>query len=272
MKYLIHADDFGRSKSINRSIYKLIIKKKINSVSLIICQSGYKDALGLIKKIKKKINIRLHLNLTDGVSIKNLKIYNNTFFKLLIMPYIPFYRKNMKIIEEEIIEQIKIFKKDLKLKYLSIDSHQHIHIIPWIFNIILKNKDKYNLKYVRIPNENFYYSKLYDFLNIYYLINILKYFVIKILLKFLNTKILYFAYKYKFSGILFSGINTIKSVDISIKLANKKNIKNLEILFHPGRCTKNEKKIFKTSFFNYYYSIKRKKEQYVLNKLTLVKR
>lgn len=271
MKYLLHADDFGRSKSINNSIKILIKNKKINSVSIIVGQSGYKEVLKYINlEIKKKINIRLHLNLTDGKSIKDKKNYNYSFIKLLFMPYIPFYKKKISFIKHEILEQIRIYKNDFKLKYISIDGHQHIHMIPWIFNIIYKNRSKYGVRYMRKPREHFYFSNVKDFFNLSFLVNIIKYCILKALEKYLKKKINKFTYKYTFYGILYTDMNTIKSVKESIKIANKRNFKYLEILFHPGKCSKTEKKLFSKSFYKYYFSQQRTKEQNILNKLNLI--
>lgn len=270
MKYLLHVDDFGRSNSINNSIKKLIKNKKINSVSIIVCQSGYREALKIINKdLKNKINIRLHLNLTDGKSINNQKIYNYSFIKLLLMPYLPFYRNEIKFIKREILEQIRIYKNDFNLKTISIDGHQHIHMIPWIFNIIFMNRNKYNIKYMRKPRECFYVSEIKDIFKLNYLINILKFCILKALDKYLEKKINKFNYKYSFSGILYTGINTLKSVKRSIKIANKKNLQYLEILFHPGKCCENEKKLFSKSFYEYYLSNQRIVEQKILNDLKL---
>ena len=270
MKYLLHADDFGRSVSINSSIKKLIKKKKLNSVSIIVCQSGYKDALKIIKKeFKDKINIRLHLNLTDGKSINKNKIYNYSFFKLLLLPYLPSYKNEKKFIKGEILKQIRIYKDDFNLKSISIDGHQHIHMIPWIFNIIFMNRNKYNIRYIRKPREYFYVSEIKDIFKLEYLINILKFIILKVLDKYLEKKINKFSYKYSFSGILYTGINTLESVKKSIKIANKKNLKYLEILFHPGKCSESEKKLFSKSFYKYYFSNQRIVEQNILKNLKL---
>ena len=270
MKYLLHADDFGRSNSINNSIKNLVKNQKINSVSIIVCQSGYREALKIFnKEFKNKINIRLHLNLTDGKSINNQKIYNYSFIKLLLMPCIPFYRNEMKFIKKEILEQIQIYKNDFNLKTISIDGHQHIHMIPWIFNIIFMNRNKYNIKYMRKPREFFYVSEIKDIFKLKYLINILKFCILKTLDKYLEKKINKFKYKYSFSGILYTGINTFRSVQRIIKIADKKNLRYLEILFHPGKCCESEKKLFNKSFYKYYFSNQRIVEQEILNNLKL---
>ena len=59
--FFFHADDFGRSRNISKSINILIKKKIITSVSIIVSEKIH----GLKYLQKKNINKRLHLNLTD---------------------------------------------------------------------------------------------------------------------------------------------------------------------------------------------------------------
>ena len=66
-KYIqLHADDIGRSKNINSTIFQSIDKGMVRGVSVIV---GQKYSLEAIKKLKKRqIKTRLHLNLTEGLS------------------------------------------------------------------------------------------------------------------------------------------------------------------------------------------------------------
>ena len=93
-KIILHADDFGRSPNISKSIYICIKKKIVGSISIIVSEKIH----GIKYLNKTKVNKRLHLNLTDfsqNYSKKN-KIYNYSFLYLLFMPIFSNYKNEKK--------------------------------------------------------------------------------------------------------------------------------------------------------------------------------
>ena len=267
-KIIFHADDFGRSPNISKSIYKSIIQSKISSISIIVSDKIY--GLSLLKKVR--VSKRLHLNLTDFTDRKSKEdnIYNLSFIKLFFMPLLPNFKTNKKKIEIEILRQIKIYKKCIKKDSIFLDSHQHIHMIPWIFNIIFKLRKKNKITNIRIPNEKFLIN-FRDLLDLNVINNIIKFFIIKIFILISKKKISKIKYDYNFIGIIYSGIQNKNYLKKTFKFIKKNNPTNMtEILLHPGYAITNEKKLFKQAFFKYYTSSKRKKEflltKYFLNK------
>ena len=257
-KIIFHADDFGRSPNISKSIYKSIIQSKISSISIIVSDKIY--GLSLLKKVK--VSKRLHLNLTDFTYKKSKEdnIYNLSFFKLFIMPLLPNFEENKKNIKKEILRQIKLYKKYVKKELIFLDSHQHVHMIPWIFNIIFDLRKKNKIINIRIPNEKFLIN-YFDLLNINIIKNIIKYFTLKFFILISKKKINKIGYKYNFFGIIYSGIQNKKYLKkIFNFIKNDKSNKITEILFHPGYAIKTEKDLFKDDFFKYYISNKRKNE------------
>lgn len=78
-----HADDYGRSKLISDKILYCIENGNVNSISVMM---GFdNNSLIKIKKIKKKINLKLHINLTEKYALKNFE--NFSFIKLLFLPF-----------------------------------------------------------------------------------------------------------------------------------------------------------------------------------------
>ena len=139
---IFHADDYGRSPNISKTIYECIKKKKIKSISIIVTEKIY----GLKYLKKTKVQKRLHLNLTDFSEKQSKKnyIYNLSFLSLILMPILPNFKIKKKKIEKEIIRQIESYKKYLKTDKIFLDGHQHVHMIPWIFKLIynLRRKKK----------------------------------------------------------------------------------------------------------------------------------
>ena len=256
-KIIFHADDYGRSPSISKTIFTCIKKKTISSISIIVSEKIY----GLQYLKKTNVNKRLHLNLTDFSPKKdnNDFIFDLSFLYLVLMPFLPNFKINKKKVKNEILRQIKLYKKSLKKDEVFLDGHQHIHMIPWIFNLIFNLRKKNKIINIRIPNEIFSVS-IFDLLRFSILKNIFKCFIIKLFIFISKKKIKKIKYNYNFFGIIYSGVQNKKSLNKIILLNKKKNNKTLEILLHPGYALLNEKKLFKKDFFEYYISKYRKKE------------
>ena len=136
-KIHIHADDFGRSELISQNILKCINNRHISSVSVLVgFDEKYFDDI-----IKKKVNIKLHINLTE--TYKNFLINQSyTFFGLLFLQLNPNFSKHKKIIIDQIETQIQYFKSKFKINKIKLGSHEHIHIIHWINKILIDFKKK----------------------------------------------------------------------------------------------------------------------------------
>ena len=90
-KINFHADDFGRSELISQNILKCINYRNISSVSVLVgFDEKYFDDI-----IKKKVNIKLHINLTE--TYKNFLINRSyTFFELLFLQLHPNFSQHKK--------------------------------------------------------------------------------------------------------------------------------------------------------------------------------
>ena len=78
----ICADDFGMSENINTAIIKLLEKKTINATSCMTNMPCFASGMQDLRKIyNEKIDIGIHLNLTEGSSIAETSsvAYRNEF-------------------------------------------------------------------------------------------------------------------------------------------------------------------------------------------------
>jgi predicted glycoside hydrolase/deacetylase ChbG (UPF0249 family) len=164
----------------------------------------------------------------------------------------------------EIQSQIKFWKKAMGENIsVSIDSHQHTHMIPLIFKTLMRaiEDEGLNVQSVRIPAEPIspyvFTPSLYFEYNP---IGLIKQWLLK-MLAFANRRELkkskiQSAY---FMGILFSGkLNEArirKLLPHYLKLAKKHN-KNIEIVFHPGYIKDGEKLLdgSRQDFRKFYFS------------------
>ena len=180
-KFILNADDFGLSKASNKAVFEGYQAGILKSASLIPNGKGFDEAVQEILPQCPGLGVGIHLNITDGNSIRddidllidsNFK-YNNSFWSLLIKSYGPKRKVFLEQVEKEFRYQIE--KVKYKTKVTHIDSHQHVHAIPAIFNIVAKLADEYKIKQVRTHFEKFYLvPDVYKHISARYFMNILK--------------------------------------------------------------------------------------------------
>ena len=235
-----NADDFGISKNISDCILDLSFKNYINSTS-IFSNTIY------FKEIKKKINLMpiekgLHFSLTEGLSLSKSKLLADEkgFLKFSGKDLFRYYisgslnKKFYNQIFDEFESQFENLSNYCKIQHIS--SHEHVHMIPPIFNYLLDFSLKKKIK-LRFFNEDLFTFYSLDDLKNFFLhdLNFLKYFLIYILSNFNKSK----HNKYnKTYGVKFSGSISYQNI-----LQYSKKITNNHILFiylHPGYVLQNK--------------------------------
>ena len=275
----ICADDYGLCEKVSQNIKKCLDEGALNKVSVF----PNFDMVGLNELTGDKNKVSLHLNFVEGKCMADShKLladkdgnFKNTFTGLLKLSLL-----KGKAFEEEVYREIKAqvlyWKKILPegAEFL-IDSHQHTHIIPGIFKILLRviEEENINVSYLRIPVELISpYIKEPSLYFTYSLINIVKVGLINFLWLFNKKKLKKYplptAY---FCGVFLSGkmderVNKI--LPHYINKARKEN-KDLEILFHPGFCLECDLSGENIVFKDFYTSKNRKKEFNTVMKLTI---
>lgn len=160
-KYLIvNADDFGIDEEINKGIAECFRSGIVTSTSIVANGSAIEDALNLVKK-NKNIGVGVHLCLVGEKStlprekIPSIVDDNNIFFK----NYRHFFfnlcgnKINLSDVKMELKAQIKIIL-DNGIVPTHLDSHQYLHLIPSIFNIVMGLAKEYKIKWIRYPRQN----------------------------------------------------------------------------------------------------------------------
>lgn len=272
VKIILHADDFGISNEISQNILDCVINGSIARVS-VICNTNH------IKKEYLPLNKGLHLNLVEGIPISDKDEIANLInskgeFKFSFLSYILQYyfsgNKKRQILRKElsteIENQIKKYNELYTITEIHMDGHTHIHIIPFILDIILSLKDKYNIRSIRLPREKFYFGgPCKD----YFSSNLIKHIILNFLSYLQINKIKAAGLRHNdyFIGVLSSGSMTIKSLTKALAVLIKKNQNMIiEVLFHPG-FVKNKREINWTKndvFLKYYSDLKREKEKKML--------
>ena len=272
----ICADDFGLCDDASSRIKECIEEGALNKVS-VFPNFGNVD----LEKISenKNIKISLHLNLVEGKCMAKADEipliadqngnFKQTFAGLLRLSI--FHRKEFKCeVYKEITAQVLFWKSVLPQGVpFCIDSHQHTHMIPLVFETLLRvlDDEKIDLEYLRIPAEPLApYIKAPSLYFTYKPINIIKQWLLNFLWMLNKSQ----AKKYGitisyFFGILFSGKMDEKRVALILpkyKKIAEKNSKDIEVLFHPGYIN-SEKAVLENKnivFSKFYLSENRKTE------------
>lgn len=272
----ICADDYGLCNEVSGHIEECFKDGPLNKISIFPnfdCVDFDKISCG------KKVYLSLHINLVEGKSLVDesvigLLVNKDGYFKYsfpgLLLVSVFNKKKFEKQVLSEIEEQLTRWRKILPDgSEIMIDSHQHTHMIPGVFRMLMKALDEQGIrvKYLRIPNEpTLPYIMTPSLWFTYSLANIIKQWLLKFLWLFNRRE-----YKKReitsayFCGVMFSGNMDEKRVrkilPHYIKKAEK-NGKDIEVLFHPGYISKEcqELKDKKITFDKFYYSEGRKIE------------
>ena len=153
----LHSDDFGYKTYSDKKILRLLRLGRIKSVSILINMCENSSLRSLVKLVNSNpgIKVGLHLNLVEGRSmeqkayIPSLVSGRNKFFSLKKFTSLLFLHLiNPGHIEREIKVQVNALKRT-GLKISFIDSHQHLHAVSPIAEIVEKVAEKEKITVVR---------------------------------------------------------------------------------------------------------------------------
>jgi len=174
---IINADDFGARPSVNKAIIELFDTGVLNSTTIMANMPSFDEAIELAHKHKITNHIGAHLVLTEGRPlIKDIEplrylfnksnISRNTLVKKLFL----LNKEQKHLIFNEYNAQIKKIKKS-GIHITHLDTHQHMHDMWGVLQIMVELLKVYQIPYVRILNNldvTEYYKYAYrNFVNSY---------------------------------------------------------------------------------------------------------
>jgi predicted glycoside hydrolase/deacetylase ChbG (UPF0249 family) len=158
MKYIINADDFGRTETVNQAIVEGFRQGYLDRTTIMVNMPYFAEAIRLSEEYGFKDKVGLHINLTSGEPLTdeikqcpdfctdglfNGKIFRDKKTRLFIS------HKEKSAIKAEINAQIeKYLNAGFTLKHA--DSHGHVHTFPAILNIVLISLAEYEFNSIRI--------------------------------------------------------------------------------------------------------------------------
>lgn len=230
----IIADDFGFHRSINEGIAYLLKDGYIDGASLMADGQAFDDVVGRLRGLEN-LSIGVHLVLVEekpvlsGEQVPSLvgrqgSLHKNytSFFGRYITGRI---RKSD--IEKELKAQIeKCISSGVKPDFLN--SHQHLHLLPGITDIVIKLAKKYRIPRIRIVSEPLYggdkFFRKIQSVFLRFLSRLAKNKIIKNRLTCNDF----------FVGFINAGNLSIEDIETAVELANRHPDKIIELGCHPG--------------------------------------
>jgi chitin disaccharide deacetylase len=159
LKLIVHADDFGLTEAINRGIVKTHTEGIVTSTSIVACGTAFDDAVRLYRSIPS-LDVGVHLTIIEErpvletVTIPTLVTDGGTFY-----PHANQFLKRYMINRITIDDVYREFEAQLRkvldsgIPVSHLDSHQHIHAFPRIFECTVELARAYGIPAVRLPHE-----------------------------------------------------------------------------------------------------------------------
>jgi chitin disaccharide deacetylase len=158
-KVIVTGDDFGLAVPVNEAIEEAHERGILTTASLMVGGEAAADAVRRAQQLPS-LRVGLHLVLVEGQSIlppariPDLVDSQGQFQAHLFRAGVNyFFRPGVRRqIESEIRAQFDAFG-DTGLSLDHVNAHNHFHLHPTVFNLLLKVGRDYGLKSVRFPNE-----------------------------------------------------------------------------------------------------------------------
>lgn len=279
-RIIVHADDFGASRGVTDAILDAFDNGVLSSTSIIANGFAFDYAIAQYKK-RKGLRLGVHLNLVEGkpilprerisLLVNNRGEFCHSFLSLYLTNIFSSKKKRARLFEQvknEFSAQISKVKSCFGNDFiLIIDSHQHLHMIPFVFNAILELSRDFGIDYIRMPQETLFFVPLgHNLFKIYCGSNMLKHILLNFLAirskKVLSQKNI--GYCDYFIGVLFSGCMSEGIVRSALRKVPVNRDANtlIEVLFHPGNALPEEALIWSgnKALVKHYCSLNRRNE------------
>jgi hopanoid biosynthesis associated protein HpnK len=158
-RLIVNADDFGLTEGVNRAIIDSHKNGIITSTTLMANGMAFDSAVAAAS-VAPALGVGVHLNLTQGRPVSAASQVPS-----IVTPEGYFYpgpgflarrvltrKVNPRDVETELRSQIeKIASAGVHITHM--DSHKHVHLLPSIFNVVVRLAREYGINGVRCPVE-----------------------------------------------------------------------------------------------------------------------
>src|SRR5215469_17106311 len=140
------ADDYGISSAVNQAIRDLVVRGRLNAVSVMVAAPSFHrseaHALSVLNSGARRVAIGLHLTLTTP-----FRPLNNDYRPLREGAFLPLgitlvrgflHRLDDAALAAEVTAQLRMFVHTFGRPPDFIDGHQHVHLFPQVREAVLK--------------------------------------------------------------------------------------------------------------------------------------
>lgn len=265
----IHADDYAETINTSIDMLDCMMNGKLDSISIVPNMKCYEECMQLLKDKIPNLpflpKMSVHVNLVEGMSLaatdKNV-LMEYSWGKLFAGSYLPWkkkalkntlkaeVRKQIQVVSDEIEKCIQIAKSNgivASQNALRIDSHQHSHMIPVVWEAITEvlKEDHMEVEYIRNSKEPMrVFLQDRSLWKTYKPINFVKNMILNIYSHRVDAYCDRLGLERMYLwGLVMSGHmdqERIQKLNAVMKAKADKDMRTLEILFHPGLALKDE--------------------------------
>jgi len=168
IQVILNADDWGRSPEINAAVIRAHHQGVLTSASLMVTGVAFEDAVRLARATPT-LAVGLHLVLVDGRAvlphkeIPHLVDSSGRFPDDALRAGLRYYfsRAARAELAREVEAQFERFAAT-GLPLSHVDGHQHLHVHPVVFNLLLPLAERYGAQGVRLPRDDLWLALRHD--------------------------------------------------------------------------------------------------------------
>ncbi len=159
-RLIINADDFGADEARNAGIEEAVHAGVVTGISILPNGPALKDGLQrILSWTQRNLSVGVHLNLSEGKpltqGLKALTDRKGSFLGKINAHHLLMEHRDSTLkeaISQELSLQIEsILDQGLSIDHL--DGHQHVHIFPAVFPVLINKVVKYRIPWIRVPAE-----------------------------------------------------------------------------------------------------------------------
>lgn len=258
MRITVHADDLGLCARTTEKILEAHARGYLDRVGII--PNGEAFPLAALCLRRNGLRWSAHLNLAEGRSLSRadqvpMLVDTRGFFRRSFLGLWLLYSLRRKHraqllteIEQELEAQLMMVRNAFPGKPITVDSHQHFHMLPFIYRILVRNAGTWGISAIRIVHEPLLLPPLTrQGLSCLFSTNLLKHVVLRLLSRrcVRASKESGIAHPDYLVGALFSGKMSLQIVRRAVRAIAARDPEGnpeVELVFHPCRIDPPEMK------------------------------
>jgi hopanoid biosynthesis associated protein HpnK len=158
-RLIVHADDLGIAENVNEGVLLAHAKGILTSASIMAAGEAFEHAVRICSRTPS-LDVGVHLTLTGerpllpAAEVRSLVDEKGRFHEhatVLAKRYL-LGKLRLDEVRRELEAQLKkVLSAGIAVSH--VDSHQHVHMLPEVFTIVVDLLKKYGIPAVRVPRE-----------------------------------------------------------------------------------------------------------------------